>query len=152
MAVPNIFEKDTLESIKTRIRLLTNSTSAHWGKMNVTQMLAHCNVTYEMIFTDKHPKPIFIVGLMMKLFVKGKVVGESTYARNSPTGPQFIITDIREFEKEQTRLLTYLDQVFELGSTSFEGKESNSFGVLTAREWNNMMYKHLDHHLSQFGV
>lgn len=152
MAIPNIFEKDTLETIKTRIRKLTNSTPALWGKMNVTQMLAHCNVTYEMIFTEKHPKPNFIMRFMLKLFVKGKVVGESTYEKNSPTGPQFIITDIREFEKEQNRLLAYLDQVFELGSTSFEGKESNSFGVLTAREWNNMLYKHLDHHLSQFGV
>ena len=34
----------------------------------------------------------------------------------------------------------------------FEGKESNSFGPLTKGEWNNMFYKHLDHHLSQFGV
>ncbi|MEI6310810.1 MAG: DUF1569 domain-containing protein [Bacteroidota bacterium] len=152
MAVPNIFEKETLETVKNRIRKLTNSTPAVWGKMNVTQMLAHCNVTYEMIFTEKHSKPNFFMKLMLNLFVKSKVIGESSYAKNSPTGPQFIITDIREFENEQTRLLSYLDQVFELGSTSFEGKESNSFGVLTAREWNNMMYKHLDHHLSQFGV
>ena len=38
----------------------------------------------------------------------------------------------------------------QLGENYFEGKESNSFGKLTASEWNNMFYKHLDHHLSQF--
>jgi hypothetical protein len=39
-----------------------------------------------------------------------------------------------------------------MGADAFEGKESNSFGKLTASEWNIMMYKHLDHHLTQFGV
>ena len=40
----------------------------------------------------------------------------------------------------------------QLGETSIDGKESHSFGVLTAQEWSTMFIKHLDHHLSQFGV
>ena len=39
-----------------------------------------------------------------------------------------------------------------LGASHFEGKESHSFGNLTSSEWNNMFYKHLNHHLEQFGV
>jgi hypothetical protein len=93
MALPNIFEKSTLETIKSRINSLENNTTPLWGKMNVAQMLAHCNVTYEMLFTDKHPKPNAFVKLMLKLFVKNKVVGESTYQKNGQTAPQFIISD-----------------------------------------------------------
>lgn len=152
MALPNIFEKETLDSIKHRINTLTNQTPAQWGKMNVAQMLAHCNVTYEMLFTDKHKKPNGFVKLMLKLFVKSKVVGETLYQKNGQTAPQFIIVDQKEFEKEKARLIEYIDKVAELGSTYFEGKESHSFGPLTAKEWNNMFYKHLDHHLKQFGA
>jgi hypothetical protein len=119
--------------------------------MNVAQMLAHCNVTYEMIFTDKHSKPNAFVKLILKLFVKNKVVRESTYQKNGQTAPQFIISDAREFEKEKTRLIEHIEKVYELGASYFEGKESHSFGALSAIEWNNMMYKHLDHHLTQFG-
>lgn len=148
----NIFDKDVLQEVKNRIHSLTPDSKPQWGKMNVAQMLAHCNVTYEMIFTDKHPKPNAFVKLMLKLFVKSKVVGESGYAKSSQTAPQFIISDAKEFETEKARLLEYLDKVFELGSSYFEGKESHSFGALRASEWNNMMYKHLDHHFNQFGV
>jgi hypothetical protein len=31
-------------------------------------------------------------------------------------------------------------------------KEPLSFGALTKTEWSNMLYKHLDHHLTQFGA
>lgn len=151
MALPNLFEKSTLDTIKSRINSLDNTTTPQWGKMNVAQMLAHCNVTYEMLFTDKHPKPNAFVKLMLKLFVKNKVVGESTYQKNGQTAPQFIISDVREFEKEKTRLIDHIDKVYELGASYFEGKESHSFGTLSTTEWNNMMYKHLDHHLTQFG-
>jgi len=40
----------------------------------------------------------------------------------------------------------------ELGEAHFDKKESHSFGVLTKGEWDTMFYKHLDHHLGQFGV
>jgi hypothetical protein len=40
----------------------------------------------------------------------------------------------------------------EKGPTYFEGKDSNVFGKLTSKEWSHMLYKHIDHHFSQFGV
>ena len=63
MALPNIFEKSVADEVIARINNLTPATQPGWGKMNVAQMLAHCNVTYEMIYTDKHPKPNFLLDL-----------------------------------------------------------------------------------------
>jgi hypothetical protein len=40
----------------------------------------------------------------------------------------------------------------QLGRDAFDGKNSHSFGKLSAQEWNNMLAKHLNHHLEQFGV
>ena len=49
-------------------------------------------------------------------------------------------------------LIQYIQKVQQLGEQHFDGKESLSFGTLNKTEWNNMFYKHIDHHLRQFGV
>ena len=148
----NIFDKEvTLQEIK-RVNNLSAATKPTWGKMSVSQMLAHCAVTYEMVFTDKYPKPNAVTRWILKMFVKNIVVSEKPFAKNGKTAAQFIISDEREFEEEKKRLITYMIKTQELGETYFEGKESNSFGKLTSVEWNNSFYKHLNHHLTQFGV
>lgn len=148
----SVFLAEDVQEIKQRIEKLTASSSRLWGKMTVGQMLAHCSVTYEMFFEEgKYAAPNSLMRFILKTFVKSKVVGESLYKQNSPTAPQFVIQEDKNFEIEKKRLLEYIDQTFVLGKAHFEGKKSLSFGVLTAQEWNNMMYKHLDHHLKQFG-
>jgi hypothetical protein len=120
--------------------------------MNVAQMLAHCNVSYELVYDDIHPKPGPVMKFILKTLVKSKVVNEKPYPKNNQTAPAFIIKGEREFEKEKVRLIDYINKTQKLGETHFDGKESHSFGVLTKTEWNNMFFKHLDHHLNQFGV
>ena len=66
--------------------------------------------------------------------------------------PSFLVTYPKNFETEKERLITYLEKTQALGGTYFEGKEYPSFGVLSQKEWNNLFYKHLNHHLNQFGV
>ena len=75
-----------------------------------------------------------------------------TPKKNSQTAPAFLITDQRVFEEEKKRLIDYINKVQEQGRAAYEGKASHSFGLLTADQWNVMFYKHLDHHLKQFGV
>lgn len=152
MALPDMFDQNVCDEIVSRIRKLNNSTTPLWGKMSVNQMLAHCCVTYEMLFEDKHPKPKGFIKWMLKNFVKGKVVSEKPYRKGNPTGPQFLIQDERNFEVEQKRLIEYIYRTMTMGGDAFQGKESHSFGPLTREQWNNMFYKHLDHHLQQFGV
>lgn len=152
MAYPNIFTKEVTENVIQRINQLTPHTQPHWGKMNVSQMLAHCSVTYEMIYDNKHPKPGFLMKFILKKFLKKLVTGEQPYKQNLKTAPQFLISDVKDFAIEKTRLVHYLHQTQELGENHFDNKESHSFGPLTKTEWNNMLYKHLHHHLTQFGV
>lgn len=152
MALSNIFEKEVSENVIQRINQLTPDSQPLWGKMSVSQMLAHCNVTYEMVYEDKHPKPNFLMKLILKSFVKETVTGEKPYKRNSQTAPAFLIKDERNFEKEKKRLIDYVARTQDLGEAHFDRKASHSFGELNKTEWNNMFYKHLDHHLKQFGV
>lgn len=149
----SVFDKITCDKIIARINNLQSSSPALWGTMDVAQMLAHCNVTYEMIYeSEKHPKPSAFKRFILKIIVKPIVVGDKKYKENSPTAPAFKIVSEREFESEKSRLIDFINRTQELGGAHFDGKESNSFGTLKTNEWNAMFYKHLDHHLRQFGV
>lgn len=152
MPLPNIFAKETTDAVIERIGHLKPDTKPQWGKMDAGQMLAHCNVAYEMVYEDIHPKPNAFLKLIIKLLVKNKVTGEAPFAKNSRTAPAFIITGDKDFEAEKNRLVDHLRKTQQLGESHFAGKESHSFGALSKTEWNNMFYKHLDHHLKQFGA
>jgi hypothetical protein len=106
-----------------------------------------------MIFEpEKNKKPGFIARFFLKKFVKPKVIDEKPYRQSLPTSPAFVMHHEKDFSEEQKKLIGYLQKVQQLGSEAFEGKIHLSFGKLTAQEWNNMMAKHLNHHLAQFGV
>jgi hypothetical protein len=92
--------------------------------MTVEQMLAHNIVAYDMAYTDKHPKPNAFLRFVLKTFVKNGVVNETHYPKNSRTVPAFIISKHRNFEKEKSQLIGYLERIRDLGSADFEGKES----------------------------
>lgn len=148
----NAFNAADSAEIIERINKLTPASQPLWGKMSVGQMFAHCSVTYEMVYTDKHKKPNAFLRFILKTFIKKKVTQEGAYIKNSRTAPQFIIKETKDFEAEKKRLIDYIKKTQEMGAGFFDGKESLSFGVLNKDEWNVMFYKHLDHHLSQFGV
>jgi hypothetical protein len=152
MALPNIFSKEVSDNIVQRINNLTRDTQQKWGKMSVAQMLAHCNVTYEMVHENIHPKPNALMKFILKMLVKNKVVNETPYPHNNRTAPQFLIKETRDFEVEKQRLINYIKKTQQSGENFFHNKQSHSFGALTTTEWNNMFYKHLNHHLTQFGV
>jgi hypothetical protein len=148
----SVFNPADVADLTGRINRLTSETKGLWGKMTVAQMLAHCNVSYEMAYTDIHPKPNAAMRFILKALVKQKVVGPKPYKHNNPTAPAFIMTGDKDFEAEKKRLLNHINQTLQLGEAHFDNRESHSFGVLTWAEWNILFYKHLDHHLGQFGV
>ena len=148
----NIFTKEITDEVIARIEKLTTTSQPNWGKMSVGQMLAHCSVTYEMVYTDRHRKPNAFTRFILKMFVKNIVVSDKPYSKNGKTAPQFIMKEDKNFDEEKKRLIDYIIKTQELGESYFEDKESHSFGKLTSVEWNNSFYKHLDHHLNQFGV
>lgn len=148
----DIFDAAVAAGMVARIQRLEPDSRAQWGRMAVGQMLAHCCVTYEMVFDGNHKKPNPLMRLLLKMFVKDAVVSGKPYKHNSATGGGFLIKDTRDFRTEKERLITYIQRTQQLGAAWFDGRESLSFGPLDRQEWNNMFYTHLDHHLRQFGV
>ena len=152
----NIFDQDTAADLSARIQRLSPDSERLWGKMTVGQMLAHCSVPFETVYdpeyTEANPRPNAFVRAILRLVAKPIVVGEKPYKRNMRTAPSFIVEDERDLEAERERLVAFVKRTQADGEAAFEGRESHSFGPLTAREWSTLFYKHTDHHLQQFGV
>jgi uncharacterized damage-inducible protein DinB len=148
----NIFSHETTTQLLQRINNLTPETRPLWGKMNVAQMLAHLCVMYEMVYDNNHKRPNAFMRFLITMIAKETVVGKKPYPHNSRTAPAFVITGQRDFEKEKARLIDYIVRTEQNGEVFFDGRESHSFGKLTLPEWNNYFFKHLNHHLTQFGV
>ena len=153
MAFPNIFTKEEADKLINRVNSLTKDTQPLWGKMNVAQMLAHSNVTFRYVYEpEAFKKPKFPMTWVLKAFVKPQVINEKPYPKNGPTGPDFLIKGERDFEAEKEKMVGFIKRIQAEGVSGFDQRESFSFGKLSSEEWNNMFYKHLDHHLRQFGV
>jgi hypothetical protein len=152
MALPSIFEAKTTETILERLNKLTNTTQPLWGKMNAAQMLSHLNVAYDIDSGKIKTETPALMKFMLKLFLKPILVNEKPYNKNSRTAPIFLISSEKDFEKEKKSLIDNILESQNNGVTFYEGRVSNSVGKLTANEWSNMYYKHIDHHFTQFGI
>ena len=146
----NLFEPHDLESLKTRIAQLHPDSPRQWGKMSLSQALAHCSLGVQMATGELHPKRK-LIGRILGPMIKPKVVGDDEpMRRNSPTIPETIATQDPDFATEQARLLTLLDQFAAAGPNHCTTHPHAFFGPLTPNEWAIIAYKHIDHHLRQF--
>lgn len=147
----SIINKESNAELLVRIENLSPHTNAQWGKMNVSQMLAHCTVGLKIAFGEITPKSNFLFKIMGKIFKK-KIFAQDSFKKSSPTSKEFIITGDRDFDTEKTTLINYVKQCSGKGADVFSKEPHGFFGKLTLEEWDELMYRHLDHHLKQFGV
>lgn len=147
----NLFDKEVYEEIISRLNLLKSQSQRQWGKMDVAQMLAHCKEAFKVPLSDKPLKRTFI-GFLLGGMIKHKLHNDSPWKQNLPTAPQFIIKDSRNFEKEKNELLLLINKFHTGNPAAIEKIVHPMFGKFTGEQWGKAMYKHLDHHLTQFGV
>jgi hypothetical protein len=152
MKSPDIFDESTHLSILNRIDALTEGHERRWGTMSPAQMCAHVCVSYEYAYGERSDLPPLLMRWFVRLFFRDLLIGTKPYAQGSPTAPSMVIDDARQFDVEQRRLRSYVERVYADGSAAFDGRPQVSLGPLTAQEWSTLLYKHLDHHLRQFGV
>jgi hypothetical protein len=145
-----LFNNADVSEMIGRIDKLTPETQNHWGKMNVTQMLAHCNKSLETAMGENNIPRIFI-GKIFGPFLKRTVLSEKPFGKNSPTDKSYIFKGPLDFEVEKQKLKSSLHKFLEGGLTKCTQYPHPFFGKFTPEEWGIFTWKHLDHHLRQFG-
>lgn len=146
----NMFDAPAVDGLRARLEKLRPDARAQWGKMNVAQALAHMATTMEMSLGDINP-PRALVGRLIGGWIKPKALAAPMRPGN-PTSPQLRISDTRDFEKERTRLRGLIDRFATAGPKGVTTQPHPFFGPMTTDEWALQMWKHVDHHLRQFGA
>ncbi len=148
----SLFDAATATEIKNRIARLEPGSERQWGKMNAAQAMAHCATTMEWAVGDSFAPRMF-VGRILGLLVKSKVLkDDAPLRRNTPTAKSLVVANERDLGKERQRLCSLIDRFSAGGPQGCTKHAHTFFGPLTPEEWARLMYKHLDHHLRQFGV
>ena len=148
----NLFDAAIADQLKQRLDRLQTDTARQWGKMSAAQTLAHCASALDMALGKIKP-PRALIGRLIGSLIKPMVVGnDEELRRNSPTVRALLVRSARDLDAERTRLCALIDR-FASGAPSVCTTHPHPFfGPMTPTEWAVLMYKHLDHHLRQFGV
>ena len=149
MEVKNLFEPAVKQEIEDRINKLTLQSQPKWGKMNVAQMLAHLQEPMAIALDGKTVKANWLMKMIFPLF-KSKLWDDQPYKQNLPTSPSFITYGSeKDFENEKQGLLNMVNRFTE---TNIISDRHPIFGKLTKENWSKATWKHVDHHLRQFGA
>lgn len=144
----SIFNPADNAEIIERIEKLRADSNAKWGKMNVSQMLLHCQKPIEVGTGKLEIKRTFIGFLFGKMVLKQ--LSEKPFKQNLPTDKHFVINSEIEFEKAKNQLISYVRNFAEKGESAIVVNKHPFFGKMSTQQWDVLLWRHLDHHLTQF--
>ncbi len=147
----NLFDKSVYDEVIQRLQNLQPQQAGLWGKMTVAQMLAHSKEAFKVPLSEKKLPRMFL-GILLGWLMKAQLYNDTPWKKNLPTAPNFIIKDERDFVKEKNELTGMINKFFQAGPNGITQYPHPMFGKLTPEQWGKSMYKHMDHHLQQFGV
>ena len=148
----NLYEAGTAKEIRERIAQLGPTNRRQWGKMTAAQAMAHCSSVMEWAVGENNPPRMFL-GYIFGPIAKSQVLkDEKPMGKNAPTAKSLVVIDERDLRKECNRLSSLVDRFATAGPSGCTKHPHTFFGPLTPDEWARLMYKHLDHHLRQFGA
>jgi len=150
MEMKNLFDSNIETEILNRLEALKPNAERLWGKMEVSQMLSHCSAWLEIATGLKNPPRVFIGRILGPLF-KSNFYNEKPLEKNGPTDKSTIVSPSGSFEEEKERLKKLIILFANGGAIKCTSNPHPFFGRLTPTQWSIGMYKHLDHHLRQFG-
>ncbi len=148
----NIFNTTTINEFKSRIQKLNINSKAKWGKMNVYQMLKHCTENEFLMLEEQYYSRRFIGKIFGKIVLKSIVKDDEKLKHNTPTHPKLIIKGNGDLEHQKKLWMVALDKYPLKNSNNYKHFIHPFFGKMTKEEVGIFAYKHIDHHLRQFGV
>ncbi len=146
-----LFDKTDRDELLERLGRLEQDTERQWGKMSPSQMMEHTARGLEMA-TGRKPMKQMVVGKLLSWIFRKEFLGEKPFQPDRPTGASMIVRDDPDFEPTRARLSELITELHNLGESATEGTVHGFFGPLTGKQWGETQYKHVDHHLRQFGT
>ncbi len=149
MARHTIWSSTDREDVLRRFQHLSPSATPKWGRLDAPRMVTHV--------TDALRAGLGEVALMPKVSplsvwpVNTLVMFYLPWPRNAPTAPELLIRKPLEWTTELAALKSAMTR-FVAREIDGPWAEHAAFGKIDGRQWGRLMYRHMDHHLTQFGA
>ena len=146
----SLFITENYNEILNRIKTLDENSKPIWGKMDVAQMLSHCagplQVSLEKLTLKK---PNVLLRMLLSLF-KSSLYNDKPWKHGLTTAKEYRVVVPKQFNTEKAKLLGLVEEFYAKKEQSIWPSHPY-FGDFSKEQWGKMQYKHLDHHLNQFG-
>lgn len=144
----SLFEDVTYQEVLLRIEALNENSVRQWGKMTAGQMAWHCQFPLKIAVKNEHKGN---GNFLVRLLFKTSMYDNRPWRKNLPTARAIRAKEEKDFTTEKVKLKQLVHDFYACRSRQ-EWNPHPIFGKLTHHQWGKMQYKHLDHHLTQFGV
>lgn len=144
----SLLDPEVEREMLSRLDRLAPTAKANWGRMSVTQMLRHIAGGLRMATGDlaipRRNSPL-------RLFpIRQLIIFVLPFPHNAPTAPALISNEASDFDAERAAVRDLVSSFAKRDIPNWP--EHPAFGPLNREQWGVMAWKHLDHHLRQFGV
>lgn len=139
------------KKLQERLKLLDNSSPRKWGTMDVGQMIRHMDIAYKNAMGEL-PVPQHSLAFIVSLApVRKLIIYVVPFQKSLPTAQEYKVRSSIDFQAAYNEFSNTFQKITSFKDTSSFGAHP-IFGRLSQDEWGALLYKHLDHHLRQFGV
>ncbi len=149
----NVFVPERHDELIRRIESLQPDSARQWGRMTPGQAVCHLSDAFRMIFRDQPVRERrvdlrrrvmrFVAFTLPFPWPKGVQTTAEMDAEQDGTPPADFEADVAELKELLARFVA---------SDGRELPPHFFWGPLSRGEWGRYTYRHLDHHLRQFGV
>lgn len=145
----SLWDAGARQELHRRLKRLNPHSQRRWGRLSVEQMLAHVAAGLRMATGELpvKPKP----GPLRRWPLNRLVIHWLPWPKGAPTAPELLAREPEELEREKAALTALIEQVAERRAKT-DGVEHPAFGRLSEKDWGALGYRHIDHHLKQFGL
>lgn len=151
--MPRKLDTASTKSLVERLLRIPEDRQPLWGTMTPVEMMSHCTTAVRMAFGDIPAKVRMAPwqASLARLFF----IDLFPFPKNSPTAPELDpkkkMPLSADFESARTALVDALHRI-NAAPDNHEFAMHPLFRKMNRNQWGKLMYKHMDHHLRQFGV
>lgn len=149
----NLFNQQDKDEIVKRLSELSSTHLPKWGKMNAHEAVVHMTDPLRCAIGER---PVPLNPSILSKWPLNKLVSQYlTWPKGAPTAPEFIQgakgSPPLEFERDKQELVLLIHR-FSQHQNSIPFPVQPMFGNLNNKEWARLMWRHINHHLKQFGL
>ena len=145
----SIWQDEDRREITDRVGRVAWDRRAEWGKFTAPRMVCHLADSLKMAMGDlkvaSKRLPIRYPPL------KQLVIYVAPFPKGAPTAPELLAREPAEWTSDIADLQGLLARAGSARTTD-TWPEHPAFGALSTRAWGVLIYRHMDHHLKQFGA